>query len=164
MTCQRLFTVFCVGLLVSACSANGERAANEWIKSQAVDAKIDSIAPLPPIMDTPSAAYTAKAVVDPFLPGRITKTRMNETVALTERSGKVHFAETALDALRVVGFLEVQGQYVCVLEGASGYGNAKIGDRLGRQQAEIVAISAKGIRLQQTDGVESWMPISRRSR
>ena len=164
MMCQRWLACLCIAVLVSACSASGEDAANEWIQAQSVGEKIGSVSALPPVRDTPSATYSAKDVVDPFLPGRIAKTRMRDTIGLAGFSGKVHFAETAVDALRVVGFLEVQGQYVCVLEGPSGYGNARMGDRLGSQQAEITAISAKGIRLRQTDGAESWMPISRRSR
>ena len=60
--------------------------------------------------------------------------------------------------------MEVLGQYVVVLEGSSGFVNAKVGDRLGNQQLEIIEISGKGIRLRQPDGSESWVAISRGSR
>lgn len=164
MKCPQWLLNFCIAGLVSACSASGEEAANQWISEQTTGVRSASAAALPAIKETPAATYTAKDVTDPFLPERINKTRQRNSVSQSELPGRVHFAETAVEALRMVGFLEVKGQYVCVLEGPSGYGNARVGDRISSQQAEIVAISAKGARLRHADGSESWMPITGRSR
>lgn len=151
-------------LTLSGCSGNGEEAAAQWIRSQSLVERPGLSALLPGIVDTPPAAYNVKDVVDPFLPTRILKLSRRDEPRPAGFFGRIHFSEAALETLRVVGFLEVQGQYVGVLEGAAGYGNARIGDRLGREQAEVMGISAKGIRLRQTDGPEFWMPISKRSR
>jgi len=150
-------------LILGACSASGEDAAAHWVQSRIPVSLPDASASLPSIVDTPPAAYTAKTVVNPFSPGRIGQPRSTNVSAQSESSGRWHFPDAAVDSLRVVGFLEVRGQYVAILEGSSGFVNAKVGDRLGNQQLEIVEISGKGIRLRQADGSESWVPISRRS-
>lgn len=160
---QRLLPCCCIAALMSGCSVSGEDAAHQWISAQASEEKPVLAGALPPIIQTPAATYAAKEVMDPFMPERITKVSVRNSARQGELPGRAHFAETTVDSLRVVGFLEVHGQYVCVLEGPTGYGNARVGDRLGTQQAEIVAISAKGARLRQADGSEFWMPITKRS-
>ena len=163
---QRLRCFLCLGsvLILGACSASGEDAAQQWVQSRIPAALPETSSALPPILDTPPAAYTAKTVVDPFLPSRIGQSHSVVGSAQGDSTARLHFADAPVDSVRVVGFLEVRGQYVAVLEGRSGFANAKVGDRVGVQPLEILEISAKGIRLQLADGSESWMPISRRGR
>lgn len=151
-------------LFLSACSASGEDAAQQWVESRAPVALPEASASLPPIVDTPPAAYAAKTVVDPFSPSRIGQSRQNSDTPQSASGGRRYFSDVPVDSLRVVGFMEVLGQYVAVLEGSSGFVNAKVGDRLGNQQLEIIEISGKGIRLRQSDGSESLVAISRGSR
>ncbi len=151
-------------LLLGACSISGEDAANQWVQSRtAMMATLDASA-VPTLVDTPPAVFTAKHVVDPFMPGRIGQALTSGKDIQSDPEGRWQFADSPVDALRVVGFLEVKGRYIGVVEGSAGSINVKVSDRLGNQQAEIVDISKQGIRLRQMDGSESWMPISRRSR
>jgi Tfp pilus assembly protein PilP len=124
---------------------------------------IDSLV-VPTLVDTPPAVFTAKHVVDPFAPGRIGQPLSSAGDIQSVPGDRWQLADLPVDSLRVVGFLEVKGRYIGVIEGSAGSLNVKVGDRLGNQQAVIVNISKQGIRLRQTDGSESWMPISRRSR
>lgn len=157
---------FCIGssFLLGACSVSGDDAASRWVQSRTPLVPPANSSVVPTLVDTPPAVYTAKHVVDPFAPGRIGQpfTSGNDSQAVIEE--RWHFADAPVDSLRVVGFLEVKGRYVGVIEGSAGSLNVKAGDRLGNRQAEIIEISKQGIRLRQTDGSESWMPIARRSR
>lgn len=152
----------CVALAMCACSDTGARAAQSWMQSRVSMARPDPSAGLPDIVDTPSATYAAKTIIDPFSAGRIGQSR-SEPVQV-DSSSRVRLGGYAIDTLRLVGFLEVQGQYVAMVEGGSGYVNVKPGDRISNKELEVVEISARGIRLRQADGVESWMLINRRSR
>jgi Tfp pilus assembly protein PilP len=150
-------------LVLGGCSVSGEDAANQWVQSRtpmvaAFDASI-----VPALLDTPPAVFNAKDVVNPFMPARIGQALVSEKDVLPESGGQWQFADSPIDALRVVGFLEVKGHYIGMIEGSAGSINVKVGDRLGNQQAEIVDISKQGIRLRQMDDSESWMPIGRRS-
>ena len=161
---HRCFVCLSLALTLTACSVSGEDAARQWVTSRTpVPMPVASMA-VPLIVDTPPAAYTAKAVVDPFSPGRIGQSRSTAGSVQDEASGKAHFADASLEDLRVVGILEVRGQYVALVEGSSGFANARVGDRLGNQQQDVVEISRKGIRLRKADGSESLMPISRQGR
>ena len=151
---------------MGACSASGEDAATQWVQSRtplvvAMDSSV-----LPALVDTPPAVFTARHIVDPFALGRIGQTLSSASDIQGELGdgARWQFAGSPVDSLRVVGFLELKGRYIGVIEGSSGSANVKVGDRLGNQQAVIVDISKQGIRLRQTDGSESWMPINRRSR
>lgn len=150
-------------LLLTACSVSGESEARQWVEAHAPVSSPAASMDLPLIVDTPPTAYTAKGVADPFSLGRIGQSRPSMVSSKAEAPGSVHFADTTLEALRAVGVLEVQGRYVALLEGGSGFANAKVGDRLGNQELEVVEISTKGIRLRKADGSEFWMPINRRS-
>lgn len=142
---------------------SGEDAAAQWVQSRTpLETPVDSMV-LPKLVDTPPAVFSARHVVDPFAPGRIEQSRNSEGVIRDGLEDRWRFADVPLDSLRVVGFLEVKGRYVAVLEGGSGFVNVKVGDRLSNQQAEILDISKQGIFLRQKDGSESWMPIARRS-
>lgn len=148
------------------CSISGEDAAAQWVQSRtplvvAMDSSV-----LPTLVDTPPAVFTAGHVIDPFAPGRIGQplSSAGDVQAGLADGERWQFADSPIDSLRVVGFLELKGRYIGVIEGSAGSVNVKVGDRLGNQQAGIVDISKQGIRLRQTDGSESWMPISRRSR
>lgn len=152
----------CVALVLCACADAGERAAQSWMQSRVSMARPDPSAGLPDIVDTPPATYSANAIVDPFSLGRIGQSR-SEPVQV-DSSNRVRLGGYAIDTLRLVGFLEVHGHYVAMVEGGAGYVNVKPGDRISNKELEVVEISAKGIRLRQADGVESWMLISRRSR
>ncbi len=151
---------------MGGCSVSGEDAAAQWVESRtplvvAMDSSV-----LPALVDTPPAVFTAGHVIDPFAPGRIGQPLSSASDVqggLTDRE-RWQFADSPIDSLRVVGFLELKGRYIGVIEGSAGSVNVKVGDRLGNQQAVIVDISKQGIRLRQTDDSESWMPIGRRSR
>ena len=153
-----------ISLVLSACSSSGEEAARDWIKRRAPMALPDASSTVPPIVDTPPATFAAGTVQDPFAPGRINQSSAADSSGQANVSGRWRFADTPLDAVRVVGFLEVSGQYVAALEGNAGFVNVKVGDRIGNQQLEVVEISSKGVRLKQSDGSDIWMPITRRGR
>lgn len=158
--------LFSIGscLLLGGCSLSGEDAANQWVQSRTPMAVSLNASVVPELVDTPPAVFTAKPVADPFIPGRIGQTLSAGRDVQGGLGDRWQFADSPIDALRVVGFLEVNGRYIVVMEGGTGSLNIKVGDRLGNQQAEVIDISKQGIRLRQTDGSESWMPISRRSR
>lgn len=157
---------FCIGscFLLGACSVSGEEAASQWVQSRTPLVAPANSSVLPTLVDTPPAVYTAKHVIDPFAPGRIGQSFTSGSNVQAVIGERWHFADAPVDSLRIVGFLEVKGRYVGVVEGSAGSANVKAGDRLGNQQAEIIDISKQGIRLRQTDGSESLMPIDRRSR
>ena len=158
----------CLGSCVAlaACSASGEDAAAQWVESRSPLVVPNDPSLVPMLVDTPPAVFTAKHVIDPFAPGRIGQplSSVGEIQGELGDGKRWQFAASSVDSLRVVGFLELKGRYIGVIEGSAGSANVKVGDRLGNQQAVIVDISKQGIRLRQIDGSESWMPISRRSR
>lgn len=157
--------LFCIGAccLLGACSVSGEDAAKQWVQSRTPLVVAINASLVPKLVDTPPAVFTAKHVVDPFTPGRIGQPLSSGDDAHVGPRDRWWFAEVPADSLRVVGFLEIKKRYIGVIEGSVGSANVKVGDRLGNQQSEIVDISKQGIRLRQTDGSESWMPIGRRS-
>jgi Tfp pilus assembly protein PilP len=154
---------FAQALSLTACSVSGGDDAQQWVAARTSVVLPAEAMSLPSIVDTPPAAYTAKAVVDPFSPSRIVQTRSAISSVQDAASGRVHFADATLEGLRVVGILEAEGKYVALVEGSSGFANVKVGDRLGNQQLDVVEISKKGVRMRNADGSESWMPINRRS-
>lgn len=157
---------FCIGscFLLGACSVSGEEAASQWVQSRTPLVAPANSSVVPTLVDTPPAVYTAKHVVDPFAPGRIGHPLAPGSDIQAVIGERWYFADAPVDSLRIVGFLEVKGRYIGVVEGSAGSVNVKAGDRLGNQQAEIIDISKQGIRLRQADGSESWLPIARRSR
>lgn len=163
MRCHRRFVWFAQALSLTACSVSGEDDAQQWVAARTPVQLPAAAVSLPSIVDTPPAAYTAKAVVDPFSPGRIGQARSTTSSVQDASSGRVHFTDAALEGLRVVGILEAEGKYVALVEGSSGFANVKVGDRLGNQQLDVVEISKKGVRMRKADGSESWIPINRRS-
>ena len=165
---MRTRVLFCLGgcFLLGGCSVSGEDAAAQWVQSRKPLVVPNDPSAVPTLVDTPPAAYTARHVVDPFAPGRIGQplSSAGDIQGVHSDGERWKFVDSSVDSLRVVGFLALKGRYIGVIEGNAGSGNVKVGDRLGNQQAVIVDISKQGIRLRQTDGSESWMPISRRSR
>lgn len=163
---KRLEIWSCIGIavVVCGCSAGGEEDAQRWIREQSSERHLAPTAALPTLIDTLPAAFTAKDVIDPFSPTRIVQTQQGNEEAKAGFSEKVRFGDSPLDALRVVGFLEVQRKYIGLVEGPSGFVHVHVGDLLGNAQAEITGISAKGIQLRQADGAELWLLTSKRSR
>jgi len=159
---HKCFGCFGLAFALTACSASGEDDARQWIANRISVPFPATSLDLPSIVDTPPALYLAKSVVDPFSPGRIGQSRPTAGPVQDEASGRVHFSDATVEDLRAVGFLEVRGNYVMLVEGSSGFANVKAGDCLGNQQEEVVEIARKGIRLRKADGSEYWMPISRR--
>lgn len=151
-------------MVLGACSVSGEDAANQWKQSRTPTVAAFDASIVPALLDTPPAVFNAKDVVNPFMPGRIGQVLVSGKDIRSDLGGRWQFADSPIDALRVVGFMEIKGRYIGVIEGSAGSFNVKVGDRLGNQQAEIVDISKQGIRLRQMDESESWMPIGRRSR
>lgn len=150
--------------LSGGCSVSGEDAAAQWVRSRTpLDVVMDSSV-VPTLFDTPPAVFTAGHVIDPFAPARIGQSLSAAGDTQRVPGERWQFADSPVDSLRIVGFLEVKGRFIGMIDGSAGSANVKVGDRMGNQQAVIVDISKQGIRLRQTDGSESWMPISRRSR
>lgn len=157
---------FCIGscFFLGACSVSGEEAASQWMQSRTTLVVPVNSSVVPTLVDTPPAVYTAKHVTDPFAPGRIGQSLASNSNIQPVIGERWHFPDASVDSLRIVGFFEVKGRYIGIVEGSAGSANVKVGDRLGNQQAEIIDISKQGISLRQTDGSESLMPIGRRSR
>ena len=139
---------------VVACEAwDHERTAEAWMSAERARIATPQLPPVPEIIDTLPAVYTAKTQ-DPFDPSRTTA-----EIGVSSKGARtdVLFPDTPIASLSIVGFFTAAGGRVAVVRSGAVYRSVRQGDRIGLQVATVSQIGDQGLLLA-TDGAESqWL-------
>ena len=161
--CPRgLCGVRCVGILalgvaLAGCGDSGERAARHWLEQQRASLSAPSLAAAQPVVDTPPADYTSKAI-DPFLPERISARDSGRT----PQASDVLFPEAPLASLVVSGYLTGDGRVpVALVRYGAQYRGVRVGDRLSDRAVRVKEVGPQGVLVSMDGGPDQWLPLGK---
>lgn len=145
------------------CSDAGSHAAHRWLESAAIsDRASASLPPLPDMVDTPAVNYDPAGFADPFSV-RLASAYVRATSEGLVDNPRARFPATDLDALQLIGLLKKSDVTVALVSNGQRYENIRVGDVLGREQAEVAAISSDGVVAQLSDGRNTLLKFNKRS-
>lgn len=156
MNDTRAVCVAVLALALGACSDRGAEAARRWVADQHLPAAKQPA--LPDFRDTSPLKYEGRGPADIFSPERLQlapEVRRDKSV-----DGKQLFAELSLSSLRYAGLLQVTGQAVGLVQGGSVYQNVRVGDLLGEEAVEVLAVTGAGLAVRH-DGKTKVLKINR---
>lgn len=143
---------------LNGCADSGVQAAYQWMSDQQRDIPPVMLAAVPPVVDTPPAKYSSKAV-DPFSPERIS-TRAGTTGGSLRAD--VLFPDAPLSGLSVMGYLSGDNRVpVAMVRYGIQYRGVHVGDRLSDQAAAIKQIGPQGVLLSIDGQSDRWLTISK---
>jgi len=159
----RRLCVLIVIMLLNGCLGSGEDAAKAWMANQQT-ASGPTVQPmaLPEVVDTAPVTYNVKGAADPFSPKALLASRHDKELS-THGTATLRFPDTALESIRVVALLRKQGRRIGLVSDGVRYENLRVGDFVGREQAEVVLITDQEILVRQADGKELQMTFNQRS-
>lgn len=156
-------TLLGASILVMGCSDAGSHAAHRWLESAASGGRTSASLPsLPDIVDTPPVNYDPAGFADPFS-ARPASVYVRATSDALVDNPRARFPGTDLDALQLIGLLKNDDVTVALVSNGQRYENIRVGDVLGREQAEVTAVSSQGVLARLSDGRNTLLKFTKRS-
>ncbi len=150
-------------MAVAGCSSNSD---HEDLKDYVVSVKnrpSGAVEPLPPLRTYDAYVYNVTARRSPFDPPVVVREVVqgsDPNVRPDTRREKEYLESFRIDALRMVGTVELGGVFWALIRDANGGINrVRVGNFLGRDHGQIVAISPIQVDLVEivSDGLGGWL-------
>jgi Tfp pilus assembly protein PilP len=150
-------------LLVMSCSDSGGNAAHRWLEATVTPGQAPATLPaLPDIIDTPAVKYDSAEFADPFLARHAFAHVRAPSDGLADNP-LARFPSSDLAALQLIGMLKKNDVTVALVSNGLRYENIRVGEFLGREQAEVTAISSEGVATRLSDGQMVLLKFNKRS-
>lgn len=161
----RLPALLGIGVLmaIAGCSSNSDHQDLQDYVTSVKNKPRGAVEPLPPLRTYDAFVYNVTAKRSPFDPPMVVRTIVqgsDPNIRPDLNREKEYLESFGLDALRMVGSLEQNGVFwVLIQDGNGGINRVTVGNYLGKDHGEIVAVSPVQVDLTEivSDGLGGWL-------